>query len=493
MVMKKLNHQITMVAILLMTFLLFTACESSDEQLTANEELTTNEQLTSDEELTSEEQLTVEDFLSDFDYLMQTMEDTFPYFGVAERKLGVDIRALGRETRAMIENYPYSLEGHANEMGIALEDMPDLDEHIFWSIIHHEFFSHFMPFAHAGPLNFGLYNTFKPSYTSLRSSYYTDNNNDVFTNPVSLRFYQEQEVLFNTLAENQADLFQFIFRQKPPTGGSRSLRHMVETEIIEEGKIAYLKVANFANFNLNTMVELRSFYRDIQEYEHLIIDIRDNQGGNVDFWRMFIMKALWPEGKNMPDMPLYAFYLDSKLGKTFGEDNVQTTAKYSTYIPQMDKLLSAREMIEENNLSHINEEDVEDLAYGVRFSTSIGNIEEQHIRQFGFREILSPFDGEIWLLTNENNFSSASLFARHAKEMDFATLVGDKTGGAYTAYGGAHFALPNSGIILRWDIDYLTDGDGRALNEFTTTPHHFNRSGMDAMETVLQLIEEGSY
>jgi len=485
--MKKLNHKITMIAILLMTLLLFTACGKTDEQLTANE------QLTSDEELTSEEQLKIEDFLNDFDYLMQTMDDTFPYFGVAARRLGVDIRALGRETRDMIENYPYSLEGRANEMGISLEDMPDLDEHIFWSIISHEFFSHFMPFAHSYPLNFSVYSNLKPSYTSLRSSYYTDNNNDVFTDPVSLRFYQEQESLFNTLSKNQADLFQFIFRLEPPAVESRSPRIMVETEIIEEDRTAYLKVANFANFNLNTMVELRSFYADIQEYEHLIIDIRDNQGGNVDFWRMYIMKALWPEGKNMPDMPLYAFYRDSELGKAFGEDNVQTAAKYSTYIPQTDELISVVEMMEENNLPHINEDDAEDLAYGIRFSTSIGNIEEQHIRQFGFREISYPFDGEIWLLTNENNFSSASLFARHAKEMDFATLVGEETGGAYTAYNGAFFALPNTGIILRWDIDYLTDRDGRALNEFTTTPHHSNRPGMDAMETVLQLIEESNF
>jgi len=72
--MRKLIHKITMIAILLMTLMFFTACGNTDEQLT------TNEQLTSDEELTSEEKLTIEDSLSDFDYLMQTMEDTFPYF-----------------------------------------------------------------------------------------------------------------------------------------------------------------------------------------------------------------------------------------------------------------------------------------------------------------------------------------------------------------------------------------------------------------------------
>lgn len=485
--MKKSNHNITMLGILFMTLLFFTACGNADEKPT------TNEQLASGEALTSEEQLTIEDFISDFDYLMQAMEDTYPYFGVAERRLGVNIKALGRETRAMIENYPYSLEARANEMGISLADMPDLDKHVFWSIIRHEFFSDFLGLGHAIPFDYRQYHLLKPSYTRLGSSYYTENNHDVFTNPVSLRFYQEQEALFNSLAENQANIFQFIFRQEAPTGGSRSPRPMVETEIIEEDRIAYLKIANFANFGLNTMVELSRFYSDIQGYEHLIIDIRDNEGGNVDFWRMFIMKALWPEGKNMPDMPLYAFYRDSEFGKTFGEDNLQTAAKYSTYIPETEYLLTVSEMMALYNLPHINQEDVEDLAYGVRFSTSISNIEDRHIRQFGFQEISYPFDGDIWLLTNKNNFSSASLFARHAKEMEFATLVGDETGGAYTANGGGHFALPNTGIIFRWDIDYLTDRYGQALNEFTTTPHHFNRFGMDAMETVLQLIEEGSF
>ena len=83
-----------------MTLMFFTACRNVDKQLK------TNEQLAPDEQLTAEEQLIIEDFLSDFDYLMQAMEDVFPYFGVAERRLGVDIRALGRETRAIIENYP---------------------------------------------------------------------------------------------------------------------------------------------------------------------------------------------------------------------------------------------------------------------------------------------------------------------------------------------------------------------------------------------------
>ncbi|MBU5678181.1 hypothetical protein KQI88_17355 [Alkaliphilus sp. MSJ-5] len=473
--MKKLLHQVTMIAIILMAMLFFTACVNSDEEMTIQN---------------SDEQLTIEDFLNDFDYMMQTMEDTFPYFGVAERRLGVDIRALGRETRAMIENYPYSLESLANDLGISLEDMPELDEHIFWSIIYHEFFSHFNQFAHTFALHFGTYNYYKPNYITPLSHYYTPNNNHAYSNPVSQRFYQEQKDLFNTLFEEKGVLLQFIFRDEPPFQLPDSI---VETEIIEEDRIAYLKVSTFSNFNLTIYNNLRKFYSDIQNYEHLIIDIRDNLGGSTDLWRMLIMKPLWSDKNNMPDMPLYAFYRGSKLGKSLAEENIKIESQYSRYMPETDNLLKVSEIIESNNLPHINEEDVQDLAYGVKFNTSISNIEWRHMNQVKVQNISDyPFDGEIWLLTNGNNLSAASLFARHAKEMGFATLVGEQTGGAYSTYA-VHFTLPNTGIILRWDIDYLTDSYGRALNEFPTTPHHFNRPGMDALETVLQLIEEGSF
>ena len=472
-IMKSLIRQVTMILIVSMAMLFFVSCKNSSQQLISNEKLI------------AVGQLTKEDFLNDFDYMIQTMEDTFPYFGVAERKLGVDIRVRGRETRSIIEKYPYSLQGIASELGISLEDMPELDEHVFWSIIRHEFFSHFIGLAHAYPLNSGLYNTFQRPYSS---SYSTSNNHHAFTNPISQKFYREQEVLFNTLDEEGA-LFQFIFRSSPLLQIKDST---VKGEIIEKDRIAYLNVPSFLNFNVNTDTDtLRRFYRDINEYDHLIIDIRDNDGGSPDIWRMFIMKPLWQNRDHMPDMPLYAFYRDSKLGKSLGEESLKIEAQGSRNIPESDNLLTISEIIEENHFSHMNEQDVQDLAYGVRFNTSISNIQWHHIQQMRFPYIPdTSFDGKVWLLTNGNNYSGAALFARHAKEMGFATLVGEQTGGAYTTSAGMFFALPNTGIILRWDIDYLTDSEGRALNEFPTTPHHLNRPGMDALETVLQLIEE---
>jgi len=42
------------------------------------------------------------------------------------------------------------------------------------------------------------------------------------------------------------------------------------------------------------------------------------------------------------------------------------------------------------------------------------------------------------------------------------------------------------------DLFYVTDSRGRPL-EAGTIPHIFNREGMDALETVLALIEKGDY
>jgi len=101
------------------------------------------------------------------------------------------------------------------------------------------------------------------------------------------------------------------------------------------------------------------------------------------------------------------------------------------------------------------------------------------------------FDGQIWLLTGPNMMSATQIAAWVAKDTGFATLVGDITGGAY---GGPRtfVTLPNSGIAFQMDLFYVTDRHGRPL-EAGTIPHYFNREGMDALATVLAMIDEGNH
>ena len=437
-----------------------------------------------------------EKFLEEFDYLTQLMEDTFPYFGVAERVLDVDIRELAAKARTIIEDYPYSMEEFATDLGVTLEDMPEMDKHVFWSIITHEFFIHFRPFAHSGVHRFDAYNAIRPV------DYHQDFplsefNYLVFNNDMTQDFYEDQEILFEQFPHERDSLFYFIFRQNHyDVDMSTPLIPPVEitTEILEESHIAYVNISNFMTDDLFHYYDiLREFYREIQDYDHLIIDIRDNDGGSPAFWKFLIMYQLWLDRSNMPNMPLYAFYNGSELDRFLVETHIEerlAIGGLSVYVPETN-LLPIDEVLESSSLPEVNKLDLQDLAYGVRFNTSLVNYARHTANTGGLPT--HPFAGNIWLLTNEESRSAAALFARHAKYMDFATLVGEPTGGLYTLGPRTFFSLPATGIVVTWDIDYLVDQYGRALEEFPTTPHHFNRPGLDALETVLMLIAEGDY
>ena len=439
-----------------------------------------------------------EKFLEEFDYLTQLMEDTFPYFGVAERRLGIDIRKLATKARTIIKNYPYSLQEFAADLGITLEDMPEMDEHVFWSIISHEFLNHFNLLAHIGVNRFDVHDILNPfSYDPdfpLSEFYYL-----AFNNTITQDFYENQKRLFEQLPHEQDSLFYFIFRRNPDDVDMETpLTHPVveiTTEILEESHIAYVSISNFMTDDLHHYYDiLIEFYREIQDYDHLIIDIRDNYGGSPAFWKFLIMYQLWMDRSNMPNMPLYAFFNGSELDRFLAEAHIEArlaTGGLSVYVPETN-LLPIDEVLESSSLPEVNELDLQDLAYGVRFNTSLVNF-ARHTANIPGVLSTHPFAGNIWLLTNEESRSAAALFARHAKYMDFATLVGESTGGWYTTGPRAFFSLPTTGIVVTWDIDYLVDQYGRALEEFPTTPHHFNISGLDALETVLMLIAEGNY
>lgn len=430
--------------------------------------------------------LSIDDLLADFDYMIETMEETFPYFRVAKRKLGIDIRALARETRQKIASYPESYAATADQIGIKSQELPTLDRHIFWSIINYDFFSRFDFFAHSMVYNYVLYERDRPAYTNQHSVFSTSSNLHAFSNPVSKDFYDEQRSLYSAFLEAPSSKGKLLFQGRSFITEALSAEPTIE--IIETERIAYLKIPIFAGFSYSTLMMLRDFYAQIGSYEDLIIDIRDNTGGAIDLWRIYVMKPLWNSEKHAPDMPLFSFYKGSPLARKLGNENIIAESKFSRYFPETAELLPAERLLLQNPLPLLNDEDSRELAYGVKLGTGIERIEWRHVRGIGGLHIGEhPFNGKIWLLINGRNYSAASLFARHAKEMNFATLVGEPTGGAY-ASANFHIALPNAGIVLRWDIDYLADSQGKALNEFPTTPHYSVEPGEDALAFLLDMI-----
>ena len=76
-----------------------------------------------------------------------------------------------------------------------------------------------------------------------------------------------------------------------------------------------------------------------------------------------------------------------------------------------------------------------------------------------------------------------------------AILVGETTRGVHGNPGmeGMHFALPNTGIIIRYDMGMVVCRRTGIIFEEGIPPHYFNLPGMDALQTALALIEEGWY
>jgi len=464
-------------------------------------------------------------FLQDFDYMVQLMEDTFPYFGVAERRHGIDLREKLQESREFISGYPYSLIAKADSVDMAflhelgfsidLDNLPELDAHVFWELLLGSFFlriitPEMLSIGHLGlfsSVEFDLYRTFYASgiawhemysqYANIEETTLGDFALRAITSPTTVSFYQEfgesirddgftphialTLLLMEYFSPGLAmELFSYDSIDSTHTFPESTPLHHTSTSsyaILEEDRIAYLRIPTFMPDIERALIEqatLLRFYQTIQNYDHLIIDIRGNHGGHISMWYAEILYALWPDMEDVPNMPLYAFYVDSELGRSFAND---------LWFDEYSFIIFEDDYVHASSLPYFNEADMLHFTQGTRINTNLG----AHRRNPFI--VRTPFAGEIWLLTCSFNYSSAEMFARTAKHMNFATLVGETTGGGHTN-GRMFFALPNTGILVTWDIDYLTDTYGRSLEEFPTTPHYFNREGLCAFQTVMQMISE---
>jgi len=257
----------------------------------------------------------------------------------------------------------------------------------------------------------------------------------------------------------------------------------VVTKILEEGRIAYLSVGSFwvqhDDYRRETR-QISDFYDDIRNYDHLIIDLRRNSGGDPGYFTGPIMGPIIAQNV---DVSGFAFFSQGDYTlELFPPEEIREIMTVRNFDPLLNlsldsPMLPISEMLDEYDLSEINIADMERMDNVFAIST---NVRATHIPPVNI--------GKVWFLTGPRMYSAAQISAWIAKESGFATLVGDITGGVY---GGPRtiMTLPNSGIAFTMDMFYLTDEHGRPL-EAGTLPHYFNRENMDALETTLAMINE---
>jgi len=259
----------------------------------------------------------------------------------------------------------------------------------------------------------------------------------------------------------------------------------VSTNIIEEDATAYLSINSFWYWpNDRELTQILDFYEEIRGFDHLIVDLRRNGGGSPLY---FINAVMEPNIDSHLFVDGFAFFRRGNYNREFTERiRVGTTVnRVSPNTIRDTRLHTVEEMLERFTLPELNMADMERMEYGFHVQATI---RPMRLPRFNFDP---AFGGKIWLLTSSTMASGTEYAARIAKNTGFATLVGERTSGHL---GGERIfvALPNTGIIFQMDLLYVTDQYGRPFDA-GTYPHHFNREGYDALETVLQLIAEGNY
>lgn len=227
----------------------------------------------------------------------------------------------------------------------------------------------------------------------------------------------------------------------------------------EEKKVAYIKVDSFEDEMMEgDLPKIRSFLTEVRDYDHLIIDIQNNSGGNTVYWEDAFVR---------PNITEPAYYRTLRMM----EDNELTRRFYGPMY--QDSSISVEDIENDPKLNRLPEEDMG----GMAFAREISDTTEPEFDK-------KLFGGKIWVLTSPNVFSSSEAFAVFCKESGFATLVGRTTGGSDSG-GPVWYELPESHLLVTFDVEYCLNSDGSCNMEHGTVP---DIETDDALGTVMEMI-----
>lgn len=274
-------------------------------------------------------------------------------------------------------------------------------------------------------------------------------------------FNQDASLAFYNLTASDINLYRamddFGFREE----GN------VTTEIIEEGRIAYLHIESFMNNRAFDSEILFPFYEEVQDFDHLIIDLRGNGGGTLAYLSYIIPMLI--------DEPIHSSYHEFFMAGLLAYTELEDEGVITSHNELLD-ILSASRFVVTQDFPYFNARDLAILEYVITWPLT-----------FEPREDNFPFAGEKWILVDEWSASLSELLAMIAIDTGFATVVGVPTAGVTPALH-AYISLPLTGVLYRMDIGYIIDADGRSIEEFGVIPDILIGRGEDALEVVLDLI-----
>ncbi|QHQ60985.1 hypothetical protein Ana3638_09530 [Anaerocolumna sedimenticola] len=355
--------------------------------------------------------LTNKQYLKDFDYLYKQLKENYPFFGVAKRKYGIDLKKRYEKTRKLLESCDndYNFFYLLREEFIPQEFIGHMS---LWGTRYLSEVKNKKDFV----VNF-------PQYGEQLNPYIK-----ALENPVSIKNYEKMTTFFENLSKKaeEANKRNEISENSNSNEYENEIASAnVTTKLIEDKKIAYIQVQSFDmdcyKEDIKTLME---FYKKVSGYDNLIIDISENGGGGMDYFNDLIVS---PNIDKPIQVPVYSFI-------KAGENN--------------NKFLKIKEGIKNGEwkpvkeippLPEINKDDLQELDY---FNDEVYTIEPMGKEKL--------FKGKIWLLVSEMNYSSSEYAAMVSKYSGFAELVGRNTDGDGIGTDPVYVILPNSGLVVQY-------------------------------------------
>lgn len=359
--------------------------------------------------------------IKDYEFMWETLKESYPYFGVLKRK-GIDVDKIYTENKSKIS-----------------ESHDDLE---FFNAIK-ETLENFNKLGHLSIMDGLKYDFHKSVYIDIP---FVKTWHNTLNDPGVCKFYK-------ALPRDQNNILQNIIKNKHDN---------VTTEKILPNKIAYVKIQSFGSMLIeDDHKKLMDFYNEVSNYDNLIIDITDNDGGSDEYYEKNIVSPLI----NKPfSYSLYSGFKKSKNNLPFLNDRkLIETSKPVSKLPKFE---------------NVKEEDIKNLDFFNEYSDTIN----PSIDGIAFK-------GEIWTLINKKVYSASESYAYFCKATGFSKLVGRRTRGGLMGIDPGYIVLPHSKIMIIYSMSYGFNSDGSCNEEVGTVPDCNSSSDESILDTCLKIIK----
>ncbi|MFW9980072.1 MAG: S41 family peptidase [Candidatus Thorarchaeota archaeon] len=230
----------------------------------------------------------------------------------------------------------------------------------------------------------------------------------------------------------------------------------LETEVWPEKQAGYVRIGDFEESLADDDNKvLMKFYRQIEDYRLLIIDVRGNQGGCYEPWMRNVIA------------PLAKTKLTSKMYLAF---------RSGEYVEMFRKVAEIGDVVPKDSFEKLPPEVMSDDFTIYDYTQTVepsGDID---------------FRGKIVVLIDAITFSATDAFALFCKETGLAKLYGKPSGGDGISDSPIYYVLPNSKLLVRFTPGMGIDYTGAANEEVCVHPDVYHESSFGNMTELVDFV-----